>query len=124
MNNTKHNYHGFILKPEPYKTHFKTLIDQVVKLHGGMPAKRTRAEVVHDMTIYPTDPPVIVAALQLQVPADISAFLTRMQVPQAEAFVEKVMAQKNSDRVITAFSNNFTEFNAIEVILCLMLLSL
>ena len=67
------------------------------------------------MNVEPSDQPVIIAALQLQVPDDVAAFLGRMGLAEAEAFVEKVLSQKNSDRVVSAFSVHFAEFNAIEV---------
>lgn len=88
----------------------------MVKLKGGMPAKRTRAEVVHDYAVKQDDSPVVVAALQLAPPPDLAGFLGRMSsTALAEAFVEKIMAQKNSDRVLGSFANNFQEYNNIEV---------
>ncbi len=80
---------------------------------GGAAAKRAR-EVTHDMCVRSDDSQVIISALTFVPPDGITAFLKALPPAEVDAFVEKVMMQKNADRVINALTQKIHLFNAIE----------
>ena len=93
---------------------FRVLFQQVVKVKGGMAAKRSRIQPVLDLNIQASDHQTIKDALGYVLPEDLSGFIRAISSVRREAFYQGIMAQKNSDRIVKLFAGELPVIAAIE----------